>query len=86
MVRFYARGYIQKHEFRRSLDMSIVPFPQPLAARKRTSQRQQQPARFWLNRQQQQQGYSEYQRGQAAPARASIPDSIDLSKGQNEES
>ena len=52
--------------------MSIHAFPAPQTARRRTAQ-QQQPVRFWLNRQQQQQGYSEYQHGQVAPATAVGP-------------
>ncbi|QHI99616.1 hypothetical protein GT347_17525 [Xylophilus rhododendri] len=66
--------------------MSIHSFAPKPAARKHV-QRQQQPARFWLNRQQQQQGYSEYQHGQVAPARASAPEFFETPTGaQNEKS
>ena len=40
-------------------------------ARRSASQRQQQPGRLSLNRQQQQQGSSEYQHGQTGPSAAS---------------
>ena len=50
--------------------MSIQSLTSAQAARKRHPQRQQQPARFWLNRQQQQQGSSEYQYGRTGPSAA----------------
>jgi len=57
--------------------MSIHSLTSAQAARKRSPQRQQQPARFWLNRQQQQQGSSEYQYGRTGPSAATdmVPDS-----------
>jgi len=63
--------------------MSVIPFPTSQASRKRVAQRQQQPTRFWLNRQQQQQGYSEYQQGQAAPAAGNAVDFSPLQQSKS---
>jgi hypothetical protein len=56
--------------------MPILSFPSAPATRRRRAQQQQQPTRVWLNRQQQQQGYSEYQHGQAAPATSADPQHV----------
>ncbi len=48
--------------------MSSVFSPAGFSARRRAPQRQQQPERFALNLQQQQQGSSEYQQGQGLRA------------------
>ena len=51
--------------------MSIHSLASAQLGRRRASQRQQQPDRHSLNRQQQQQGSSEYQHGQTGPSAAS---------------
>jgi hypothetical protein len=51
--------------------MSIHSLASAQLGRRRASQRQQQPDRLSLNRQQQQQGSSEYQHGQTGPSAAS---------------
>ena len=54
--------------------MSSVFSPAGFAGRRRAPQRQQQPERFALNLQQQQQGSSEYQQGQGLRADMAEPD------------
>lgn len=65
--------------------MSIHSLASAQAARKRFTQRQQQPARFWLNRQQQQQGSSEYQYGRTGPSAATDLPTPDARAFQNQQ-